>query len=168
MRFAYADPPYPGTARRRYGQVEVDLGELRHRLAEFDGWALHTNPQGLLALLPLFPSSRIMAWCKADGLPVTKRGLVYSWEPILLKALRPAEIWVRDSLWVDSKASMPVAGATPGDKGRGWKAPGVIQWVFKAAGLQATDDLEDLFPGSGAVQREWDKFRAAPELLLAM
>ena len=47
MRFAYADPPYPGQARRHYKHHpdfdgEVDHGALIERLMdEFpDGWAL--------------------------------------------------------------------------------------------------------------------------------
>lgn len=162
MRFAYADPPYPGTAKRRYNQPEVDHRELMLRLSGFDGWALHSNPQGLSELAPLFPQSRILAWCKHDALPVAKTGLVWSWEPIILHPLRAPSIWVRDSLWIDAteRNGAVVVGATPGDSGRGWKPPGLLRWVFQAAGLQANDILEDLFPGSGAVTRAWDAFRS--------
>ena len=162
MRFAYADPPYPGTARRRYRQPDIDHAELISTLDNYDGWALHTNPQSLGLLLALAPRTRILSWCKLDGLPVTKAGLVWTWEPILLRPLRRPTTWVRDSLWVDKigRNGARVAGATPGDAGRGWKSEGVIRWVFRAAGLLAGDNLEDLFPGSGAVGRAWERYQA--------
>lgn len=34
MRFAYADPPYAGQARKHYGTAEVDQGALVRRLVD--------------------------------------------------------------------------------------------------------------------------------------
>ena len=61
MRFAYADPPYPGCAhiylRENPSATEVDHAALLQRLvAEYpDGWALSCNPRDLLWLLPACP-----------------------------------------------------------------------------------------------------------------
>ena len=64
MRFAYADPPYPGQARRHYKHHpdfdgEVDHGALIERLMdEFpDGWALSTSESALKDVLELVPRS---------------------------------------------------------------------------------------------------------------
>jgi hypothetical protein len=50
MRFAYADPPYPGQSKRLYGSHldyagEVDHADLIGRLGSGypDGWALSTS-----------------------------------------------------------------------------------------------------------------------------
>lgn len=52
LSLAYADPPYPGTARRYYGKEKDFAGEVDHRalvrkLARFDGWALSTSAKAL-------------------------------------------------------------------------------------------------------------------------
>ena len=62
MRFAYADPPYIGQAKRHYSAdplcAEVDHHELINRLvAEFpDGWALSASTPSLAIILPMCPS----------------------------------------------------------------------------------------------------------------
>lgn len=49
MKFAYADPPYPGGAHRYPEKTEVDhRALLRLLLNEYpDGWALSTNTPNL-------------------------------------------------------------------------------------------------------------------------
>ncbi len=51
-RLAYADPPYPGTSLKYYGDQpdyagEVDHAELVSRLQGYDGWALSTSVRAL-------------------------------------------------------------------------------------------------------------------------
>ena len=64
MRVAYADPPYPGQAKRHYGghpdyAGEVDHAELVYRLvSEFDGYCLHTSSSALLDVLERSHSRR--------------------------------------------------------------------------------------------------------------
>lgn len=67
MRFAYADPPYVGQARKHYNTEEVDHAALIHHLVvEYpDGWALSCSSPSLPKLLPLCPADiRVMAWVK--------------------------------------------------------------------------------------------------------
>lgn len=71
MRFAYADPPYIGQAKRHYSHdplcAEVDHAELIQRLTrEFpDGWALSASAPSLATILPLCPSGyRVAVWVK--------------------------------------------------------------------------------------------------------
>ena len=63
MRFAYADPPYPGTARRYYGDQATFAGEVDHAAlvaslvdAGYDGWALSTSAKALGDVIKLCPA----------------------------------------------------------------------------------------------------------------
>jgi hypothetical protein len=58
LRLAYADPPYPGLARRYYSEHPDFAGEVDHRnlvrcLQAYDGWALSTSMTGLHLVLSL-------------------------------------------------------------------------------------------------------------------
>jgi hypothetical protein len=161
VRFAYADPPYPGTAHNYPERQEVDHIKLLRRLQDYDGWLLHTNAQSLPLLAPLVPvGTRFLAWGKYDGLPVTKAGLVYTWEPILMWPIRKPAVWVRDSLWAD------IADHRERITMRGGKPLQVARWLFLAAGLEPSDELDDLYPGSGAIARAWDQFVRQGELAI--
>lgn len=43
MIAAYADPPYPGSARRIYRCEEVDHAHLLEDLARYDAWSQSTG-----------------------------------------------------------------------------------------------------------------------------
>lgn len=47
MKFAYADPPYIGQAKRLYDCEEIDHKELIERLNTFDAWALSCSSPSL-------------------------------------------------------------------------------------------------------------------------
>lgn len=67
---AYADPAYPGRARRYYGMPEVDHRELIARLEQITpaGWALSTSEDALRWLLPLCPPARLrLHWSRAPA-----------------------------------------------------------------------------------------------------
>src|SRR5205823_3197858 len=86
IRVAYADPPYPGQAKKHYGSEEVCHRELITRLTDEypDGWALSTSSPSLTALLPLCPPGcRVGAWVKPFC--VYKPGVnpAYAWEPVI-------------------------------------------------------------------------------------
>lgn len=86
MRFAYADPPYPGRAGYYPEGQEVDHAELIARLtAEFaDGWALSTSahaPQDVLALCP--PDVRVCSWHCGVRYTASRRPLS-GWEPLIV------------------------------------------------------------------------------------
>lgn len=49
----------------------------------------------------------------------------------------------------------------------GAKPEAVCRWLFEVADLHHDDELDDLFPGSGAVSRAWAAFRAAPQIVWA-
>lgn len=178
MRLAIADPPYPpfvgsggykqrasrwyGTGQRsltdRPADFHAEAGEWdnpqRHRalleqlVAEFDGWAIATAPDGIAAYGPLPAACRIMAWVKPNAQPGAHR-LRSLWEPVIVYP--PAGRRSNRN----GGGSVPDVLTAPAPRGfRGEKPPEWIRWVLAAlAWDSATDDVSDLFPGSGAVGR---------------
>lgn len=161
MRFAYADPPYVGQAHL-YGPEarEVNHELLVAYLREFDGWALSLSAPSLATILPLAPEARVCAWVKPFATFKKGNGQVYAWEPVLVVPLRRRtldEPMVRD--WISCPITLRrgTVGAKP---------DAFCRWLFEFAGLAPDDDFEDVFPGSGAVSRSWEAWRAQPALSL--
>jgi hypothetical protein len=167
MRFAYADPPYPGQSAKHYRDHpdydgEVDHGRLLRDLREYDGWVLHTASTTLQGVLDLafeagFDHSdfRVMAWVKPFAAFKRNVSVAYAWEPVLVKPVRKpvvsGRIVMRD--WVSESITLR-RGLT------GAKPEAVCRWAFEVAGLEPDDELVDLFPGSGAVTRAWEAWRS--------
>lgn len=150
-RFAYADPPYPGFARKLYGHPETDHAALIARLEAdgYLGWALSTSMQALRDLLPLCPprKTRVCAWVKPIGASGLTRGLHNCWEPLIVVGGRRKQPGVRD--WL---RAMPARGG--GDL-VGRKPLAFCAWLFDCLGMVPGDELVDLFPGTGVVGRSW-------------
>ena len=155
-RLAYADPPYPGQAKRYAPGVEVDHAALIERLEGFDGWALSTSAAALLDVWNLCPRARCGAWLKTFA-PNGWARVRYSWEPLLFvtdrRGLAPGE---RSTVW-DGLVCAPDLGRRHwqevGRKGGGAKPRVFVEWVLELLEVGPDDTLEDLFPGSGAVAR---------------
>lgn len=155
LRFAYADPPYPGMARRFYGDRPEFKGEVDHvallaslTAGAYAGWALSTSAKALRDLLPLCPpEARVCAWVKPHGAAPATFGLHNVWEPVIVvqgRRLRPGR---RDALWAHAARG---GGELPGRKPIAFCA-----WLFDALGMLPGDSLDDLFPGTGIVSRSW-------------
>lgn len=161
MKFAYADPPYIGQAKRHYNCAEVDHQQLIEKLCcEFpDGWALSASSPTLREILPMCPADvRVGAWVKSFG--IFKRGVrpAYMWEPVIFRGGRnPVNGY---------KAAIPPKNgkqATPKDfiiepialkKGLvGAKPEKVCRWILALLNFQSGDELVDLFPGTGVMGR---------------
>jgi hypothetical protein len=165
-RFAYADPPYPGKADYYDERQEVDHFELIARLeAEYpDGWALSTSARpGLRDILPMCPAStRVCAWRRRVRSTHSRRALS-AWEPLLvvggreLQTERPQD--VLDALDYRGRYdSFPGAMV-------GMKPPEFAVWMFAQLGAEPGDQLDDLFPGSGAIGRAWALYTSrGPEI----
>ena len=89
LRLAYADPPYPGLARKYYGDHADYGGEVNHAelvaslSAEFDGWALSTSSAALPEVLAVCPPGvRVGAWVRGER-PTRSRGPQTAWEPVV-------------------------------------------------------------------------------------
>jgi len=152
MKFAYADPPYVGYARRYEEKMEVDHADLIERLGSFDGWALSASSPSLKILLPMCPEDvRVGAWVKPFCSWNTNPA--YAWEPVIFRGGRkkPKFPVVRD--WISVVA--------PIKKGMvGTKPEMFCYWMFEILGAQRGDEFVDVFPGSGAVTRAWETWSA--------
>lgn len=161
MRVAYADPPYPGMSEKHYGDHpdydgEVDHHELLARLATYDGWLLHTSSTALPDVLAAASAVgadgyRIMAWVKPWCAFKRNVSVAYAWEPVLVKAVRKPvvrhRVVMRDFVSESMTMRRGLTGAKP---------EAVCRWAFEVLGLEADDELDDMFPGSGAVARAWE------------
>ena len=161
MKFAYADPPYLGQARRHYGPT---AHEVNHQLLiatlsrEFpDGWALSCSSPSLQTLLPLCPPDvRVLAWVKPFASFKPGVGVAYAWEPVIFRGGRRrtrAQHTIRDWLAANATRRTGVAGAKP---------EAFCRWLFSVFNAQPGDQLVDLFPGTGIVTRTWQVVQAEP------
>lgn len=164
MKAAYADPPYLGEGKRLYAKMHPNAADYddpeTHRLlierlcGKFDTWALSLHLPSLRIILPMCPEdARIMAWVKPFASFKPNVGVAYCWEPIIVYGGRPRtreQPTVRDYVSANITLMKGVPGAKP---------PGFCRWIFEVLNLQPEDEFVDLFPGSGCVWAEWEKFR---------
>lgn len=161
MKIAYADPPYPGNAEKIYGDHPDYAGEVDHPLligrlrANYAGWALSTSAAALRNVLPLCPeNARVLAW--------VKHTVTVSWEPVIVVSARKPDRSLRD--WIEVEPDSYQWREKPEGYVTGQKPEAFCVWLFSWLGAQPEDDFADLFPGSGAVGRAWERWRQQPEL----
>ena len=172
MKFAYADPPYLGLAAKFYGDLHPDAAEyddpethrrLIERLcSEFDGWAMSLHSPSLREILPMCPPDvRVGAWCKSFA--SYKPGVypAYAWEPIIFRGARKRG---RHHTTVSDYCVVPI---TVRRGFQGAKPERFVWWMLAVLNVQADDEFVDLFPGSGAVARAWEKWRSQAPLGLS-
>ena len=126
-----------------------------------EGWALSCSSPSLQQILALCPSTvRVGAWVKPFAAFKVGVNPAYAWEPVIFHGGRTRrardESTVRDWCAASITLQRGLAGAKPDP---------FCFWVFQMLGLQADDELVDLFPGSGAVSRAWDSFRRQTRLI---
>ena len=165
MRLAYADPPYPGQAERRYGTHPDYAGEVDHaallvQLAAYDGWALSTSARALQTVLALCPAEvRVAVWYRSNSEPPRQHtAWWWSWEPVIVNPARQPPHPTRDHLSHHKENGFlgsTIVGQKPGP---------VCEWIFALMGAMPGDELADLFPGSGAVGLAWDRWCAQSRL----
>lgn len=163
VRVAYADPPYIGQAQKHYADdpqcAEVDHCELISELETYDAWALSLSSTTLREILLLCPDDvRVMVWVKPFCSYKPNVGVAYAWEPVIVKCTRKRtrlQPTVRD--WVSANITLKrgVHGAKPDE---------FCWWLFQVLNLEPDDEFVDLFPGSGAVTRCWERFRQQQKL----
>lgn len=162
MRFAFADPPYIGQAKRHYSGDPSGIRpvEVNHRLliahlcADFDAWALSCSSPTLQAILPLCPpDARVCAWVKPFASFKPGVRVAYAWEPVIVRGERKKqgrEETVRDFVSANITMRRGTHGAKP---------DAFCFWLFNVLGAREGDEFTDLFPGSGAVTRAWETYR---------
>lgn len=150
-RLAYADPPYPGLAKKYYQhedtyQGEVDHARLLEQLETYDGWALSTSSKALRDILPMCPPGiRVHPWIKPNNIAV--------WEPVIVMPARPSPRGVDDFLY-----AQPARGG--GDL-MGRKPIAFCAWLFGLLTAAPDDSFDDLFPGTGIVSASWREFASS-------
>jgi hypothetical protein len=148
MKFAYADPPYPGCGGRYVEKTEVDHHELVAHLVENypDGWALSTSSPALRNIIVLCPADcRIAAWVKPFAVFKPNVNPAYTWEPVIFRGGRKGDrkrATVRD--WHSENITLKkgLVGAKP---------PGFNRWILDLLGVLPGDTLDDLFPGTNSM-----------------
>lgn len=164
MKFAYADPPYPGLAKRYYGP---EACEVNHRILigtlerdHPDGWALSTSPNALAEVLALCPpAARVCPWVRGHRASAS-RGPHSAWEPLIvvrgrMRRMTAAERVEDVLLWGGGRQHSHPNSLV------GQKPAAFCEWMFRLLGAEQGDELADLFPGSGAVTKAWRRFVAA-------
>lgn len=164
MKFAYADPPYLGCCRlydhhhpdgRCWDDAATHAALIDRLAAEYpDGWCLSLSAPSLQTILPMCPPDvRVAAWCKTWHQIRPKVPVQFSWEPVIWRGgrHRTNDPMVRDWLACPATQQRGVKGAKP---------DAFAFWIFNQMGAVPDDVLDDLFPGSGAVGRAWEAWRA--------
>lgn len=167
MRLAYADPPYLGCCKLYGHRHEAPYGcwdDPNTHLAlictlvdDYDGWCLHASSPSLPTIIChleyLEAEYRVMPWVKPFAAFKPTVPVAYAWEPVFIMAARKPEVSGR--MVMRDYVSEPITM----ERGTiGAKPERVCMWAFECMGAQPDDELVDLFPGSGAVSRAWDKF----------
>jgi len=158
MRVAYADPPYIGQAKKHYSHdprcAEVDHADLIAKLNGYDAWALSLSSPTLRIILPMCPEDvRVMAWVKPFASFKPNVNPAYAWEPVIVRGGRKRsrdEPTARD--WVSCNITLKkgLSGAKP---------EAFCFWLFDVLGMQAGDEFDDIFPGTGGVGRAWAAYQ---------
>lgn len=158
MRFAYADPPYYGCGKlyahlhgeaRIWDDKQTHIELVQRLQSEYkDGWALSCNPKDLSWLLPVCPdTARVCAWVKTYHQVRPLVSVQYAWEPVIVQGgrqIKKRNPWVRD--W--NSGTVTKQTGTPGAK------PDYFNhWILLLLGYQEGDTLDDLFPGTGGMQK---------------
>lgn len=194
MRFAYADPPYFGTAAKTYGNIhpdaaEYDNPEAHRRLIERledefpDGWALSLNEPSLPIIAPMAPKgARFGAWISNRPKFPPSATIGRHWEPVIWRGGRGGKRRCGDFLVTHrggAVRSPEERAETSGQLRRyhtrvksgretfGGKPREFSRWIFDLLGAGKGDEFHDLFPGSGGVSSAWaERIGAQPDLPL--
>lgn len=167
MRFAFADPPYPGKAWRYRGHPdfagEVDHDRLVSRLQEWtDGWALSTSEDALSDVLAICRrrgvAVRVAAWFRQARGNLSARWPRNGWEPVIYAGGRrlPSNDQPEDALVYVARPR-----TTDARRVLGAKPSAFAYWMFQLLGARPGDQLDDLYPGSGGILRAWERFTQA-------
>ena len=105
--------------------------------------------------MPLCPEGiRVGAWVKPFAAFKKNVKVAYAWEPVIFFGGGQPEpestpIILRDYIAEPITMKRGLAGAKP---------EAVCWWAFDVLGLSPDDELHDLFPGTGAVSKAWDRW----------
>lgn len=155
MRFAYADPPYLGSASfykdahpdwEDYNKPGTHQSLIDRLCAEYpDGWAMSLHSPSLRTILPMCPADvRVLAWVKPFASFKPGVGVAYAWEPVIFRGGRRRgrdQHTVRDWIAASITLRRGFVGAKPAK---------FMDWIMDILNVIPGDIVDDLFPGSGA------------------
>ena len=159
MKFAYADPPYLGLAKRFYGDLHPEAAEydkkekhielIERLMDEFpDGWAVSLHTPTLpfyCSIMP--PKARVCAWTKSIHQIWWNVTVQYAWEPVILyggrqeKNRRPM---VRDYMHCARAQRKGLRGSKPAR---------FNEWILELLNYQLGDEMVDIFPGTEGMSK---------------
>lgn len=150
VNFAYADPPYVGCADRYPEKQEVNHQMLIGRMADEyrDGWALSCSSPSLPVMLGMCPAPvRVMAWVKPFAVFKPNVGVAYAWEPVIVAGGRRrtrGQPTIPDWVMANITLRRGLVGAKPDE---------FFYWLFAVLNVGRQDEVRDLFPGTGNLER---------------
>jgi hypothetical protein len=176
MKFAYADPPYLGRGEyyrahhpdaMAWNDPETHRALIHRLQAEYrDGWCLSLSERSLRTILPMCPpEARTAAWISdraryaGKAVPVRKH-----FEPVIFCGGRDGPNRAADYIVTRQEPMPPDTQRYRMDKSAiragsifvGRKPAAFCSWVLDLLGYEVADELDDLFPGSGAMARALD------------
>lgn len=174
MRLCIADPPYLGRAVRWYGaggcgdgygtsqadnhpEAHVWDDPQTHRdlvdqlQTHFDGWAIAMSVHSLSTYLSVVDTDsrngiRVCVWHKPSAITSGNR-ITNHWEPVLVKVPEGRRGWASGKTRMKDVMSCN----PPKVNFRGAKPTAWTEWVLDLMGYEQTDEVVDLFEGSGMV-----------------
>ena len=179
VRFAYADPPYPGCARAHYAD-DPRCCEVNHEILigtlckEYpDGWALSTSSPALRQVLPLCPEDvRVAAWVKPFA--AMRKGVVpmSAWEPVIYRSGVKRK-WTKGGRSTLGRVHDWIVAMPPVFVGEhrgisGAKPLTFCFWILDLCGYRIGDTMDDIFPGSGIMERAVRLYEAQSHLFDAV
>jgi hypothetical protein len=159
MKVAYADPPYVkccalyghfhGDDGRCWDDLETTLLLLDRLNRDYpDGWAMSCkgNLQELVVLgARAGPTARLSPWLKPFHSFKPNVNPSHGWEGVIWKATRKRDRYeptVKDFYVGNITLKKGLTGAKPYDFNR---------WILELLGCRPTDQVDDLFPGTGGM-----------------
>lgn len=167
MRFAFADPPYLGCCGlydhyhpdgRCWDDIRTHSNLIERLRWDYpDGWAMSLSSPSLRDILPLCPPDvRVAPWIKPFC--AFKKGVrpAYAWEPVIFRGGRnPGNGHPHAPPEKGGVQSTPkdfLAEPITLEKGlTGAKPLRFCLWVLDLLNMQAEDQLDDLYPGTGVM-----------------
>lgn len=182
MKFAIADPPYLGRAKRWYGVGGIGKGYgigqadqhpeaekwdkpeshknlIKHLDQNYDGFAIALTNHSLdiyLSEIKIGTATlyRVMAWVKPMSAPSANR-IRNAWEPVIIKTPEIRKGYTTKFARInDYLIESPPRNGFKGQKPKKW-----TYWVLDAMGVDKDDEIEDLFIGSGAVTQAINDYK---------
>ncbi|MDO9381871.1 MAG: hypothetical protein Q7T86_03315 [Hyphomicrobiaceae bacterium] len=188
MKFAFADPPYLGRAeyyRAHHADAMIWDDPETHRSliarlqAEYpDGWVLCLQERSLRTILPMCPTdARTAAWI-TDRARYAGRAVAVRrhFEPVIFWRGRGGPNRAADFVFTGQEPmpagtqryAMNKSAIRAGEAFLGRKPAAFCRWVLDLLGYERGDQVDDLFPGTGAMGRVIDGLNSTGHQTLPM